>query len=119
MVCDEGDIGEVCPFEFDRGGEMGDIVRELVREWSERWARPPVAAKVGCALRPTAQSGRGGKGCCDDVVDVYVRLEEEEVVEEVEETSSQFEDDRLLPPELLFPEVRRLELSLGPTASPT
>ena len=36
----------------------------------------------------------------------------------VEETSSQFEE-RLLPPELPFPEVRRLELNLGPTASPT
>lgn len=38
---------------------------------------------MGCALIPTAQSGRGGRGCCcEDVVDVYVRREEEEVVEE-------------------------------------
>jgi hypothetical protein len=37
----------------------------------------------------------------------------------VEETSSQFEEERLLPPELPFPEVRRFELNLGPTASPT
>lgn len=31
---------------------------------------------------PTAQSGRGGRGCCDDVVDVYVRLDDDEVVED-------------------------------------
>jgi hypothetical protein len=30
-------------------------------------------------FRPTAQSGRGGKGCCDEVVDVYVCRDEEEV----------------------------------------
>lgn len=38
---------------------------------------------VDCALRPTAQSGRGGNGCCDDAVDVYVRRDaEEDVVED-------------------------------------
>jgi len=38
-------------------------------------------AKVGCALRPTAQSGRGGSGCCEDAVEVYV-LREEELVDD-------------------------------------
>ncbi len=69
-------IGELCP--FDRGGEMGDIVREPVCERS--WWRAP--ASVGCAFRPTAQSGRAGNGCCDDVVDVNVRREEEDVVDD-------------------------------------
>lgn len=35
----------------------------------------------------------------------------------VEETSSQFDDARLLP-ELLFPDCLRVLLNLGPTASP-
>lgn len=48
---------------------MGDIVREFVSECCCSWTRP---ANVGWAFRPTAQSGRAGRGCCDDVVEVYV-----------------------------------------------
>ena len=57
---------------------MGDMLRELLSEWSV-WR----LAKVGCALRPTAQSGRGGKGCCcDEVVEVNVRREDDDVDED-------------------------------------
>jgi hypothetical protein len=39
--------------------------------------------RVGCGFRLMAQSGRAGKGCFEDVeVDVKVRREEDEVVEE-------------------------------------
>ena len=58
-------------------------------------------ANVGWALRPTAQSGRGGKGCCEDAVDVYVRRELDDVVVEddvVESPSSLYEDALELPP---------------------
>ena len=73
-------MGEVCPPE--RGPSIGDIVREV--SWLAVACRPPpVAANVGWALRPTAQSGRAGKGCCwDEVVEVYVRRDEEDVVED-------------------------------------
>ncbi len=50
------------------------MVRELGFVWS--WCR--VDDKVGCALRPTAQSGRAGKGCFDEV-DVNVRRDEDDV----------------------------------------
>jgi len=51
-------------------------------------------ANVGWAFSPTAQSGRAGRGCCDDVVEVYVRREDDEAVDEeaVDETSSQLDD---------------------------
>jgi hypothetical protein len=58
---------------------MGDIVREFVSECCCSWRRP---ANVGWAFSPTAQSGRAGRGCCDDVVEVYVRREEDDVVDE-------------------------------------
>ena len=48
-------------------------MREFGFAWS--WCRGPDS--VGCALRPTAQSGRGGRGCFDEV-DVIVRRDEEE-----------------------------------------
>lgn len=39
---------------------MGDIVREFVSECCWSWTRP---VNVGWAFNPTAQSGRGGRGC--------------------------------------------------------
>lgn len=53
----------------------GDMVREFT---SEPWC---VLDNVGCALRPTAQSGLGGSGCFEEV-EVNVRCDEDEVVEE-------------------------------------
>jgi hypothetical protein len=75
-------------------------------------------------LSPTAQSGLGGNGCWDDVVDVYVRREVDEVVDDeaVDEASS--------PVDVLFPVLPTLvpdpeprlipipELNRGPTISP-
>lgn len=55
----------------------GDMVREFGLLWS--WWRPE--DNVGCAFNPTAQSGLGGKGCFEEV-DVYVRCDEEEAVDE-------------------------------------
>lgn len=52
-------------------------MREFGFAWS--WCRGPDS--VGCALRPTAQSGRGGRGCFDEV-DVIVRRDEEEEEED-------------------------------------
>lgn len=58
----------------------GDMFREFALLWSW-WCR--VACNTGSALRPTAQSGRGGSGCFEDV-DVYVVRED--VVDEDCET---------------------------------
>ena len=38
---------------------------------------------MGWGFNPTAQSGRGGNGCCcEEAVDVYVRREDDEVVDD-------------------------------------
>lgn len=75
---------------------------------------------VACAFRPTAQSGRAGRGCCDDAVDVYVRRDDDEVVEDeaIEETSSLIEEARLYVELALLLDWRREVVSLGPTDSP-
>jgi len=55
---------------------------------------------VGFGLRPTAQSGRGGSGCCDEVV-----REDEDVDDATLDASS---PGVLLPFDV--PDVRRIEL---------
>ena len=58
--------------ELLRGGDIG---RELLLRFRGFFG-------AGEGLNPTAQSGRGGNGCCDDVVDVYVRRDDDDVVED-------------------------------------
>lgn len=54
--------------------------RELFTE--ESWCRGCAECRVGWGFKPTAQSGRAGSGCCEEAVDVYVRRDDEEVVED-------------------------------------
>jgi len=77
------------------------------------WLRGPplrgdgrVECSVGFGLRPTAQSGRGGSGCCEEVV-----REDEDVDDVTLDASS---PGVLLPFDV--PDVRRIVLlSRGPT----
>lgn len=70
--------------------------------------------RPGRAFIPTAQSGLAGKGCLDEV-DVNVRREDDDVVEDeaVEDASS----PGVLFPLLPLPLDVLLLLSLGPTVS--
>ena len=55
-----------------RGGKSAgcNTVGAFVEWFREPPLRPDgrVGCSVGFGLRPTAQSGRGGSGCCDEVV---------------------------------------------------
>jgi len=94
-----------------RGGKSADC-NNTAGVFAE-WLRGPplrpdgrVGCNVGFGLRPTAQSGRGGSGCCEEVV-----REEEDVDDATLDASS---PGVLLPFDV--PDVRRIELlRRGPT----